>query len=88
MILDQDELIYQSPIQRGYDSVNLYDPKTGVIASYKKQENGEYIFSPLCEITEMEEENYLLASDGNYVNETILKNQKVLTITDTNTHDL
>lgn len=87
MVLDQDELIYQSPLQRGYNSLNLDDKKTIGIASYEKQENGEYLFSTTCEVTKMEE-NYLCKSSGNYLNEIALKNKKALTITDTNTNDL
>jgi len=78
---------YQKGTNRGYDSVNLYDPKARVIGIYKKQENGEYLFSTTCEVTEMEE-TYLLKSGGNYVTEAVLNNQKALTITDTNTNDL
>jgi len=78
---------YQKGTKRGYDSVNLYDPKARVIGIYKKQENGEYLFSTTCEVTEMEE-TYLLKSGGNYVTEAVLNNQKALTITDTNTNDL
>jgi hypothetical protein len=78
---------YQKGTKRGYDSVNLYDPKARVIGIYKKQENGEYLFSTTCEVTEMEE-TYLLKSGGNYVTEAVLNNQKGLTITDTNTNDL
>ena len=70
---------YQKGTNRGYDSVNLYDPKARVIAIYRKQENGEYLFSTTCKVTEIEE-SHLLESNGNYVTEAVLNNQKALTI--------
>jgi hypothetical protein len=78
---------YQKGTKRGYDSVNLYDKDKRVIAIYKKQENGEYLFSTTCEVTG-KEETHLLESGGNFVTEAVLNNQKALTITDTNTNDL
>jgi hypothetical protein len=78
---------YQKGTKRGYDSVNLYDKDKRVIAIYKKQENGEYLFSTTCEVTPVEE-THLLESGGNFVTEAVLNNQKALTITDTNTNDL
>ena len=78
---------YQKGTKRGYDSVNLYDKDKRVIAIYKKQENGEYLFSTTCEVTG-KEEAHLLESGGNYLTEAVLNNQKALTITDTNTNDL
>jgi hypothetical protein len=70
---------YQKGTNRGYDSVNLYDPKARVIGIYKKQENGEYLFSTTCKVTEIEEA-HLLKSGGNFVTEAVLNNQKALTI--------
>ena len=78
---------YQKGTKRGYDSVNLYDKDKRVIAIYKKQENGEYLFSTTCEVTG-KEEAHLLESGGNYLTEAVLNNQKALTITDTNNNDL
>ena len=48
---------YQKGTERGYDSVNLYDKDKRVIAIYKKQENGEYLFSTTCKVTPVEEIN-------------------------------
>ena len=67
--------------------MNLYNKDKRVIAIYKKQENGEYLFSTTCEVTG-KEEAHLLESGGNYLTEAVLNNQKALTITDTNTNDL
>jgi hypothetical protein len=78
---------YQKVTKRGYDSVNLYDKDKRVIAIYKKQENGEYLFSTTCEVTG-KKEAHLLESGGNYLTEAVLNNQKALTITDTNNNDL
>lgn len=41
---------YQKGTKRNYDSVNLYHQKARVILIYKKQENGEYLFSTTCEV--------------------------------------
>jgi hypothetical protein len=65
---------YQKGTERGYDSVNLYDPKDRVIAIYKKQENGEYLFSTTCELTPGEE-THLYKSNGNFVTEAVLNDQ-------------
>lgn len=78
---------YQKGTKRGYDSVNLYDKDNRVIAIYKKQENGEYLFSTTCRVNG-EEGTHLLESGGNYLTEAVLNNQKALTITNTNNNDL
>lgn len=82
---------YQKGTERGYDSINVYHKKERVIAIYKKQENGEYIFSTTCKVTPVEE-NHLYQSDGNYVTEAVLSNQNGLTvinpITNMNNNDL
>ena len=78
---------YQKGTKRGQDSVNLYDKDKRVIAIYKKQENGEYLFSTTCEVTG-KEEAHLLESGGNYLTEAVLNNQKASTIIDRNTNDL
>jgi hypothetical protein len=65
---------YQKGTERGYDSVNLYDPETQVIAVFKKQENGEYLFSTTCGLTPLEDD-HLLESGGNYVTEAVLNDQ-------------
>lgn len=70
---------YQKGTDRGYDSVNLYDPKNKVIAIYKKQPNGECLFSTTCRLSDIEE-NHLFQSGGNYLTEAVLDNQKALTI--------
>ena len=64
---------YQRGTERGYDAVNLYDKNERVIAVYKKQENGEYIFSTTCKLTPIEE-THLYKSTGNFVTEVVLKN--------------
>jgi hypothetical protein len=78
---------YQKGTKRGYDSLNIYDKRNGVITVYKKQKNGEYIFSTTCELTPIEE-THLLKSDGNFVMEKVLNNQKALKIIDKNTNEL
>ena len=65
---------YQKGTERGYDSSNLYDKDKRVIGIYKKQENGEYLFSTTCKVTPVEETN-LYKSDGNYVTEAVLNDQ-------------
>ena len=54
--------------------MNLYDKDKRVIGIYKKQENGEYLFSTTCKVTPVEETN-LYKSDGNYVTEAVLNDQ-------------
>ena len=71
---------YQKGTERGYDSVNLYDPDTGVIAVYRKKEDKEYcLFTTTCKLTPVEE-THLFESDGNFMTEAAMKNQKGLTI--------
>ena len=65
---------YQKGTERGYDSVNLYDKDKRVIAIYKKQENGEYLFSTTCKVTPVEEP-HLYKSNGNFVTEAVLNDQ-------------
>lgn len=78
---------YQKGTKRGYDSVNLYDNDKRVIAIYKKQENGEYLFSTTCTLRR-QEHTHLIKSGGNYLTEAVLNNQKLLTITNRNNNDL
>lgn len=75
-----DDGMYQGGTERGYDSVHIYDRETRVIAVFKKQEDGEYSqFSTTCKLTPLEE-THLFESDGNFVTEAVLNNQKALTI--------
>ena len=63
--------MYQGRTERGYDSVNLYDPQTQAIAVFKKQGNGELnLFTTICELTALEQDN-LLKSGGNFMTEAI-----------------
>ena len=41
---------------------------------YKKQENGEYLFSTICKVTPVEE-THLYKSNGNFVTESVLNDQ-------------
>lgn len=66
---------YQRGTEWSYNSVNIYDKNERVIAVYKKQENGEYLFSITCRLTVIEE-TYLYKSNGNFVSEVVLKNPK------------
>ena len=45
-----------------------------VIAIYKKQENGGYLFSTTCKVTPIEE-THLYKSNRNFVTEAVLNNQ-------------
>ena len=78
---------YQKGTDRGYESVNLYDKDSRVIAIYKKQENGECLFSTTCRLT-IDEETHLLENNGSFVTEAVLNNQTKSTINDINTNDL
>ena len=69
--------MYQGGTNRGYDSVNLYDPDKDVIAVYRKRSNGEYsIFATTCKLTKIERD-FFLASGGNFVTEYNLKDSQV-----------
>lgn len=65
---------YQKGTERGHDSVSIYDKDKGVIAIYKKQENGEYLFSTTCKVTPVEE-THLYKSNGNFVTEAVMTDQ-------------
>ena len=72
-----DNGMYQGGTMRGYDSVNLYDPDTDVIAVFRKRSNGQYsLFATTCKLTDMERD-FFLSSDGNFVTEPNLKDPKV-----------
>lgn len=84
--------MYQKERERGYDSVNLYDPETQVITVFKKQGDEELsLFTTTCELTPLEHD-HLLKSGGNFVTEAVLNNQKALIIlnpiTNQNNEDL
>ena len=75
-----DDGMYQGGTDRGYDSVNIFDKETDTIAVFRKDENGEYNrFTTTCTVTEIERK-HLFESGGNFVTETVLNNQKTLTI--------
>lgn len=65
---------YQGGTDRGCDSVNLFDPKTGVIAVYPKQPNGSNLFLTTCRLTDKEIE-HLKSTNGNFVTQEILEQQ-------------
>jgi hypothetical protein len=72
--------MYQGGTERGYDSVNIYDPKTRVIAVFKKQGDGELsLFTTTCQLTALERD-HLRESGGNFVTEKNLKNPEVFPI--------
>ena len=71
---------YQKGTERGYDSVNLYDPETQVISVFRKQGDGEpSLFTTTCELTALEQD-HLLKSGGNFMTEAILNHQNELPI--------
>ena len=71
---------YQKGTDRGYDSVNLYDPETQVIAVFRKQGNGNLSrFTTTCELTPREQD-HLFNSGGNFMTEANLKQQNELPI--------
>jgi hypothetical protein len=51
-ILWFEDGMYQGGTKRGYDSINLYDQKTKVIAVFKKQSDGKLgLFISNCKLT-------------------------------------
>jgi hypothetical protein len=65
---------YQGGTDRGCDSVNLYDPETGVIAVYPKQPDGSNLFLTTCKLTR-KEIDHLESTNGNFVTQKILEQQ-------------
>lgn len=59
--------------------MNFSNKDKRIIAIYKKQENGEYLFSKTCKVT-AKEETHLIKNNGNFVPEACLNNQNPLTI--------
>jgi len=75
-----DNGMYQGGTERGYDSVNLYDDETQVIAVFRKQGDGELsLFTTTCQLTPRERD-YFLQSNGNFVTEKNLLNPAILPI--------
>ena len=75
-----DDGMYQGGTDRGYDSVNVYDPNTDVIAVFRKRSNGQYsLFATTCKLTDMERD-FFLSSGGNFVTEPNLKDPKAFPI--------
>lgn len=75
-----DNGMYQGGTTHGYDSINIYDPDTEVIAVFKKLSNGQYSrFATTCELTDMERD-FFLSSGGNFATESNLKDLEVLPI--------
>jgi hypothetical protein len=72
--------MFQGGTELGFETVNIFDSKRGLIAIYKKNEDGkpaEYVSS--FKITPMERD-HLISSSGNFVTQSNLKNPKVIPI--------
>jgi len=65
---------YQGGTERGCDTVNLYDPETGVIAVYQQQPDGSNLFLTTCTLTD-KEIDHLESTNGNFVTQEILEQQ-------------
>lgn len=75
-----DNAMYQGGTERGYNSVNIYDPETQVIAVFRKQGDGELsLFTTICQLTPRERD-YFLQSNGNFVTEKNLLNPAICPI--------
>jgi len=74
---------YQGGTQRGYDSVNLFDPDTNAIAVYQKQPDGSCLFLTTCKLVSAEVK-HLQDSNGNFLTEKMLNQQNAVS---TNIHD-
>ena len=68
---------YQGGTQRGYDSVNLFDPNTNVIAVYQKQRDGSCLFLTTCKLVPAEVK-HLKDSNGNFLTETMINQQNAI----------
>ena len=71
------EGMYQGGTPRGSNCINLFDPDTNLIAVYQKQADGSNLFLTTCELTEIERD-HLNATDGNFVTERVLNEQKAV----------
>ena len=74
---------YQGGTQRGYGSVNLFDPNTNVIAVYQKQRDGSCLFLTTCKLVPAEVK-HLQDSNGNFLTEKMINQQNAIS---TNIHD-
>ena len=68
---------YQGGTEKGCDSINLFDKESNLIGVYEKQPDGKYLFLTTCKLTPMEK-SHLVESNGNFVTEKVLENQKAL----------
>jgi hypothetical protein len=71
------ESMYQGGTPRGCNCINLFDPETTLIAVYQKQSDGSNLFLTTCKLTPMERD-HLMATDGNFVTEKVLNEQKAV----------
>lgn len=67
--------MYQGGTPRGCDSVNIFDKDTKTLDVYQKQPDGSNLFLTSCKLTPIEE-THLDESNGNFVTETVLNDQK------------
>jgi len=68
---------YQRGTSRGYDTINVFDPDTNLIAVYQKQPDESNLFLTTSELTAIER-YHLIATDGDFVTEKILNKQKTI----------
>ena len=74
-IIWYEEGQYQGGTPRGAAAINLFDPDTKVISVFTEQDDGSYSFLTTAELTAMEEQ-HLIATNGNFVTERVLKEQQ------------
>lgn len=74
---------YQGGTIREVDSVNLFNPKTNIIAVYAKQDDESCLFLTTCELTPLELEHFY-KTNGNFLTEEMIHKQTAL---DTNVKD-
>lgn len=68
---------YQGGTPRGCNCINLFDLDTNLIAVYQKQSDGSHLFLTTCTLTD-KEIDHLKATNGNFVTERVLKEQKAV----------
>jgi hypothetical protein len=70
---------YQLGTARGYDSINVYDPNTGIVIVFPKFSDGTGSYLTCCEISENEIKDFE-ATNGNFLTDNMISQQKSVSL--------
>jgi hypothetical protein len=70
---------YQLGTPCGYDSINLYDPNTGIVIVFPKSSDGTGSYLTCCEISENEIKDFE-ATNGNFLTDNMISQQKSVSL--------